>query len=72
MQLKLHMITTDDLVPEDHFVKKSEPMLDLTFVYEETGSFCNHKYGRPPTDPVMLVKYLLVNRPLISSRGRVI
>ncbi len=71
MQLKLHMITIDNLVPADHVVRKREAMLGLTFVYEDTGSLYNHKYSRPPIDPVMLAKYLLVNRPFISSRGRI-
>ena len=34
--------------------------LDLSFVYEETSPLYSRKYGRPPIDPVVLVKYLLV------------
>ena len=30
------------------------------FVYEETSPLYSRKYGRPPIDPVVLVKYLLV------------
>ncbi len=32
MQLKYHMMTIEDLVPEDHFVGKLERALDLSFV----------------------------------------
>ena len=60
MQLKLHMITIEDLVPRNHFLRKLEDALDLTFVYEESACLYNRKYGRPPIDPVMIVKYLLV------------
>lgn len=60
MQLKIHMITIEDLVPEDHFLRKLESALNLSFVYEETESLYSRKYGRPPIDPVMIVKYLLV------------
>lgn len=60
MQLKLHMITIEDLVPEDHFLRKLEAALDLSFVYEETMPLYSRKYGRPPIDPVVMVKYLLV------------
>ena len=60
MQLKLHMITIEDLVPEDHFLRKIEATLDLSFVYEETTPLYSRKYGRPPIDPVVMVKYLLV------------
>ena len=37
-----------------------EAALDLSFVYEETAPLYSKKYGRPPIDPVVLVKYLLV------------
>lgn len=60
MQLKLHMVTIEDLVPQEHFLRKLDAALDLSFVYEETRHMYSHRYGRPPIDPVMLVKYLLV------------
>lgn len=60
MQLKLHMITIEDLVPADHFLRKLAAALDLSFVYEETAHMYCRRYGRPPIDPVVLVKYLLV------------
>ena len=60
MQLKLHMVTIEDLVPEGHFLRKLEATLDLSFVREETAHLYSPRYGRPPIDPVMLVKYLLV------------
>ena len=60
MQLKLHMVTIEDLVPQEHFLRKLEAALDLSFVYRETEKLYSRRYGRPPIDPVMLVKYLLV------------
>lgn len=60
MQLKLHMVTIEDLIPQEHFLRKLERALDLSFVYEETTHMYSRKYGRPPIDPVVLVKYLLV------------
>ena len=60
MQLKVHMITIEDLVPIGHFLRKLEAALDLSFVYEETETLYSRKYGRPPIDPVMIVKYLLI------------
>lgn len=33
--------------------------MDLSFVYEESKSLYSRKYGRPPIDPVVIVKYLL-------------
>ena len=60
MQIKLHMITIEDLVPKDHLLRKLETALDLSFVYEETETLYSRKYGRPPIDPVVIVKYMLV------------
>ena len=60
MQLKYHMVTIEDLVPEDHLLRKIEAALDLSFVHEETAHLYSRKYGRPAIDPVVLVKYLLL------------
>lgn len=60
VQLKLHMVTIEDLMPQDYFPKKLEASLNLSFVYEETQKLYSHRYGRPPIDPVVIVKYLLV------------
>jgi transposase len=60
MQLKLHMVTIEDLMPQEHFLRQLENTLDLSFVYAETAHLYSRRYGRPPIDPVILVKYLLV------------
>ena len=60
MQLAVHMVTMEDLMPQGHFLRQLEAALDLAFVYEETAHLYSKKYGRPPIDPVVLVKYLLV------------
>ena len=36
MQLKYHMVTIENLVPENYFLRKLEAALDLSFVHEET------------------------------------
>ena len=60
MQLKYHMVTIEDLVPQNHLLRKVEAALDLSFVYEETAHLYSRRYGRPPIDPVVMVKYLLI------------
>ena len=37
MQLKYHLVTIEDLVPQNHFLRKLETALDLSFVYKETA-----------------------------------
>lgn len=60
MQLKYHMVTIEDLVPQDHFLLKLERSLNLSFVYDETVYLYSRSCGRPPIDPVVIVKYLLL------------
>ena len=60
MQLKYHIVTIEDLVPAEHFLRKLEAALDLSFVYEETAHLYSQRYGRLPIDPVVIVKYLLI------------
>ena len=60
MQLAMHMVTIEDLMPQQHFLRKLEATLDLSFVYGETARLYSRKFGRPPIDPVVIVKYLLV------------
>lgn len=48
MHLRYHMVTIEDLVPGNHFLRKLEKSLDLSFVYGETAHLYSRKYGRPP------------------------
>ena len=60
IQLKYHIVTIEDLVPAEHFLRKLEAALDSSFVYEETAHLYSRRYGRPPIDPMVIVKYFLV------------
>lgn len=53
------MMTIDDLVPEDHLVRKVDAAIDFQFIYpiiEETYS----TLGRPSIDPVILIKLIFI------------
>lgn len=59
-QLEWFCGTIEDLVPEEHLLRKINRIVDFTFIYDEVeGLYCANN-GRPGIDPVMLVKYLLV------------
>ena len=47
-------------MPQQHFLWKPESALDLSFVYDETSELYSRKFGRPPIDLVVIVKYLPV------------
>lgn len=59
MQISWEFVLIEDLVPEDHLVRKLNALLDLSFIYEETRELYS-RIGRPGVDPVVLVKYLLI------------
>ena len=45
MQLKYHLVTIEDLVPQNHFLRKLETSLDLSFVYKETAHLYSQGKG---------------------------
>ena len=59
-QLKMHCVTLEDLVPQNHFLRKVESVVDFSFIYDEVRDLYCPDNGRPGIDPVVLVKYLLV------------
>jgi transposase len=59
MQQEWEFVLVENLIPEDHLVRKLHAILDLDFIHEETRKMYS-KLGRPGIDPVVLVKYLLI------------
>ncbi|PCD84455.1 IS5/IS1182 family transposase [Lysinibacillus fusiformis] len=56
---QLEMLTIDQLVPNDHLVRKLEAAIDFSFIYP----LVEHLYspnGRPSIDPVVLVKMTFI------------
>ncbi len=54
-QSKTLLINIDDLVPEDHFLRKLDATVSFDFVYEIMEPLYS-KRGRPSVDPVLLIK----------------
>ena len=59
IQLKLHCVTIEDLVPQEHFLRKLEHAVDFSFINDEVRDLYCSDNGRPSIDPTVLVKYLL-------------
>ena len=59
-QLEWFCGTIEELVPEDHLLRKIGAAVDFSFIYDEVEGLYSADNGRPGTDPVLLVKYLLV------------
>lgn len=48
--------TLDELVPQDHLVRKMEGALDFRFIYPKVQHLYS-RHGRPSIDPVVLSYY---------------
>ena len=62
--------TLDDLVPQDHLVRKLEKCLDFTFIEDLVKDLYSTE-GRPSVPPVVLFKLIFINIVFgINSMGR--
>lgn len=55
------MVCIDDLVPQDHMLRKIENAIDFEFIYDEVKELYSQDNGRPSIDPVCLVKLCIIN-----------
>ena len=55
------MITDlDTLIPQDHLLRKIEKVMDYDWLYERLSPYYCADNGRPGTDPVVLIKMVLI------------
>ena len=54
------IIDIDTLVPSDHLLRKIERVMDYEWIYERLAPYYCHHNGRPGTDPVVLIKMVLI------------
>lgn len=54
------MVDIDALVPKDHLLRKIERVMDYDWLYERLSPYYCHDNGRPGTDPVVLIKMVLI------------
>ena len=54
------MVDVDALVPQNHLLRKIEKVMDYEWLYERLEPYYCHDNGRPGTDPVVLVKMVLI------------
>lgn len=54
------MVDIDTLVPKDHLLRKIERIMDYDWLYERLSPYYCHDNGRPGTDPVVLIKMVLI------------
>lgn len=54
------MISLDQLVPEDHLLRKIDEYIDFNFIYELVEDRYSKETGRPSLDPVTLIKIPII------------
>lgn len=54
------IVDLDALVPVDHLLRKIEKVMDYDWLYERLEPYYCHDNGRPGTDPVVLIKMVLI------------
>lgn len=58
-QCRLLAVTMEELIPENHFLRKLDAAISFDFVYDIVAPLYSAQ-GRPSIDPVILVKMLLL------------
>ena len=53
---QMMMFSMDDMVPEDHMLRKIDRAIDWNFIYDLVEDKYCADNGRPSMDPVMLIK----------------
>ena len=54
------MVDVDALVPPDHLLRKVERVMDYDWLCERLSPYYCADNGRPGTDPVVLIKMVLI------------
>lgn len=56
---QIEIISLEDLVPQNHLVRKLEAALDMSFIYDEVRDLYK-PYGRESIDPIVLIKIAMI------------
>ncbi len=59
-QSKWEFVSIEELVPQDHLLRKIDQHIDFSFIYERVKDHYCPDNGRPALDPVVLFKMLFI------------
>lgn len=57
---QIAVVALDELVPQDHLVRKIEKIIDFSFIYDLVKDLYSADQGRPSIDPVVLIKMVFI------------
>ena len=56
------IVYLEDLVPENHLLRKIDAAVDFTKIYDIVGKLYSANTGSPSTDPVVLFKSAIIQQ----------
>jgi len=57
---QISVVSLDELVPQDHLVRKIENAINFSFIYDLVEDLYSPDNGRPSVDPVVLIKMVFI------------
>lgn len=69
-QSMFQMVTIDELVPEDHFLRHLDATIDLSFIRERVRNLYDDRMGRPSVDPELALRMFLLSYLFNLSENR--
>lgn len=60
VQPQIEIVLMEDLVPQEHLLRKIDKNIDFSFIRESVKDLYCPDNGRPPVDPVVLFKILFI------------
>ncbi len=59
-RMQIEMVSTEELVPGDHLLRKIEAAVDFSYILELVSGYYDAETGRPSVHPVVLFKMVLL------------
>ena len=59
-QNEIEMVTIEELVPENHLLRKIDQYIDFSFIPEKVKPYYSQDNGRPSLDPLVLFKMMFI------------
>ena len=59
-QNEVEFVCLEDLVPQDHLLRKIDKYIDFTFIREKVRPYYCENNGRPSLDPLVLFKMMFI------------
>ena len=57
---QIEFVCMDELIPEDHLLRKIDSVIDFTKIYDIVSDLYCENNGRPSIDPIVLFKMVLI------------